>query len=137
MKKIKTKKNIKYKKRTITNKKQKGGANEVIGLDYDGVLDLNVKPLFNSVNSRLVLDKKPNAKYYDEFIAKLTAFTYPKFIITKNKTLNFVNLDAKIKALLQKSDDLIINADKTKIANLKNNNINYYFDDSNKHIFDV
>ena len=80
MKKLKTKKNIKYKKRTITNKKQKGGANEVIGLDYYGVLDLNVKPLFNSENIRLNLDNKLPAKYYDEFITKLTPFkTYPKY----------------------------------------------------------
>jgi hypothetical protein len=134
----KTKKiNYKKKKQTIKHKIQKGGANEIIGLDYDGVLELNVKPLFNSQNSRLVIDKIAK-KYYDEFITKLTAYTYPKFIITKNTNLKYDVLDAKIKALLNnQSANLIINTDDTKIANLQKNKINYYFDDSNKHIFDV
>ena len=122
----------------LTNKP---GNSVIIGLDYDGVLSLNVKPLLNSRYSRLDnTDNKLVGKKLElnkDFIELLKGLNNNdnNYILTKNQKLKYADLASEIQLIVNNDKLQIISG--SKIDKLNEDKITHYFDDSNSNIFDI
>ena len=109
-----------------------------IGWNYDGVINLNVTPMLNNKEIRKNdINDILNMNILDNFVKK---FLYNdkihNHIITSNKNIENIKKMIFNKKLF--SDiffSIVTNED--KIIELKNKNIKYYFDDSNKNIIEI